>query len=109
MLMARNSLDREMQTMLSQAISLANGDLEQVNAAVRQVLLTVRPERARWTYLRNELTRRMKVAIRRAERAALRKKEYQKGYSASRITPAMRLDAYRHEQELMKGIPESDR
>ena len=30
-------------------------------------------------------------------------------HAAVVITPGMRLDAYRHEKRLMKGIPESDR
>lgn len=89
------------EVLLQRVVDLCE-DESGVKNAVGRVLATEHCERARRTYLRNEL-------IRRARRALRRKKKPEPSPSPTLIiTPAMYLDAYRHGKALTAGIPVHD-
>ena len=101
------SLDEDGCARLTRVLAIASGNLELIPYAVNKMLVGV-SERARRVYLRNELTRRAKRHIRdKKSRAARAKSPSSK--MVFTITPAMRLDAWHHEQSLCRGIPADDR
>ncbi len=105
--MACKTLDEDGNLRLSQVIVTCGGDLERIREAVHIALRGV-SERGRWIYLRNELTRLAKRYIRdqRQKAARARKSSQEQKFV---VTPALRLDAWRHERNLLNGVPEEDR
>ena len=100
-------LDDDGNRRLSQVIATSGGDLNRVPEAVHRALRGV-AERGRWIYLKNQLTRLAKRYIRdQGQRASRAQKSSEQPRFI--VTPALRLDAWRHEQELLNGIPEEDR
>lgn len=105
--MPNSTLDPDGQKRLAKVLGIADGNSDLIPYAVRVALSDIH-ERARRVYLRNELARRARNRIRALQRKA-KPKAKSKSVFAFKITPAMRFDAWRHEQELCRGIPEDDR
>lgn len=101
------TLDDDGNRRLSQVIVTSGGDLERIREAVHMALRGV-SERGRWIYLRNELTRLAKRYIRDQRQRDTRARKSSKEPRFI-VTPALRLDAWRHELKLLNGVPEEDR
>lgn len=103
--MALSKSDEDGRRRLAEVLKIVGTNPALIPSAVNQVLHG-ESERGRRIYLRNELTQIAKRKIRDAQRRGKRR-----GVRSTRftITPAVRLDAWRHEQSLLHGIPEDDR
>ncbi|MFZ2252764.1 MAG: hypothetical protein WAW13_01155 [Minisyncoccia bacterium] len=102
-----STLDDDGRDRLTLVLKIASGNLNLVPSAVNQALKGV-SEPPRRIYLRNELTRRATRHINDKMKSRARGKK-STSKMAFVITPAMRLDAWLHEQSLCRGIPADDR
>ena len=109
-----SSLDEGAKRRLDEVSVHANGNLDQIRDAVVKVLRDVQGKPA-YGYLFRALSSiaadRIRAKQRRVQQIRKTLDEPKKLSSKMEfeITPALVLDAWRHEQSLMRNIPEDDR
>jgi hypothetical protein len=96
-----SNLDPHDQALLEQIMEIVGNDISKIEGAVAKVVRTEKKERR--PYLWNVLPSRAKKRIQSRDRRRAKLAEQ------FVVTPAKRLDAYRHEQSLIAGIPDNDR
>lgn len=100
-------LDQDAHERLARILTLAAGDPKAIDRAV-QVCLSGTPDRARRVYLRNQLTRLARAELRKQAREEA-KRQINVANQGKPIPRGVRMSAYNHERQLLKGIPEDDR